>query len=99
MRSRITGALILKLAYGYTVSPTETSDPLVDIAETAMQGFAQASEPGAFLVDYIPWLKYVPVWMPGTSFKAVAKSMRGDLERLYDVPFGFVTGEMVLRWS
>ncbi|KAH8101934.1 cytochrome P450 [Cristinia sonorae] len=91
---QITGALILKLAYGYTVSATESSDPLVDIAETAMQGFSRASEPGAFLVDYISWVKYVPAWIPGAGFKKAAKSMREDLERLYDVPFGFVNEEM-----
>ncbi|TCD66189.1 hypothetical protein EIP91_001683 [Steccherinum ochraceum] len=91
---QITGAFILQTAYGYTVSPTEPSDPLVDIAETAMQGFARASEPGSFLVDYIPWLKYVPGWFPGAGFQKTALSMRRDLETLYDVPFAFVTEQV-----
>lgn len=92
---RSTGSLILRLAYGYEVSEDQSEDPLVRIAEEAMQGFARASEPGAFLVDIFPILKYLPEWAPGAGFKAVARSMRADLERLYDVPFGFVQDQIV----
>ena len=44
--------MILKLAYGYTAK--EENDPIVRIAEEAMDGFSKASEPGAFLVDRFP---------------------------------------------
>jgi len=87
-----TGATILMISYGYKV--TSEKDPLVRIAEEAMLGFAKASEPGAFLVDRFPFLKYLPSWFPGAGFQRIAKSMRGDLERLYDVPFNFVVNEM-----
>lgn len=92
---RSTGALILRLAYGYEVVDDQREDPLVRIAEEAMQGFARASEPGAFLVDTLPVLKYLPDWAPGAEFKTVAKNMRKDLEQLYDVPFDFVKKQMV----
>lgn len=52
---RSTGATILMLAYGYKVESND--DRLVRIAEDAMVGFAKASEPGAFLVDRIPFCK------------------------------------------
>ena len=68
---------------------------MVNIAERAMQGFARASEPGAFLVDTIPVLKYLPRWFPGARFQLEATSMRKDLEQLYDVPFDFVKSAMV----
>ncbi|CAL1708515.1 unnamed protein product [Somion occarium] len=89
-----TGAVILQLAYGYKVIKDQDEDPLVKIVEKAMQGFAKASEPGAFLVDYFPILKYIPDWTPGASFKRVAKLMRHDLKKLYDVPFDFVKRSM-----
>ena len=38
------------------------NDPLVKIAETAMQGFSEASEPGAFMVDRFPIRKYGPTF-------------------------------------
>jgi hypothetical protein len=46
---RSTGALILRLTYGYTA--TTNNDPLVNVVEEAMHGFSVASEPGAFWVD------------------------------------------------
>lgn len=92
---RSTGALILKLTYGYDVMEDQHEDPLVQIVQKAMQGFALASEPGAFFVDYISILKFIPKWMPGARFKRIAESMRRDLKILYNVPFDFVIKEMV----
>ncbi|KAI0674628.1 cytochrome P450 [Trametes maxima] len=90
-----TGALILRLAYGYEVAQDQGSDPLVEVVEVAMQGFAKASEPGAFPVDNFPMLRYVPEWlMPQGGFKAVARRMRRELDEMYDLPFGFVKEQM-----
>ncbi|PIL27798.1 cytochrome P450 [Ganoderma sinense ZZ0214-1] len=94
-----TGALILRLAYGYEVASSAsadagTGDALVRTVEVAMHGFAKASEPGAFLVDNFPALRYVPEWilrLCGSNFKAVARQMRKELDEMYDLPFAFVT--------
>ena len=83
------------MIFGYNVAEDQSEDPLVKIVEKAMRGFARASEPGAFLVDSIPILKYVPSWLPGTGFKREAAGMRRDLWELYDVPYEFVKHEMV----
>ncbi|KAB8223737.1 cytochrome P450 [Aspergillus novoparasiticus] len=48
-----TGAVILKITYGYTVEPHER-DPLVDLADDAVRKFSLAMVPGAWLVDSIP---------------------------------------------
>ncbi|KAI0758843.1 hypothetical protein C8Q74DRAFT_1372754 [Fomes fomentarius] len=56
------------LAYGYEVADDldQELDPLVKAVEVAMQGFAKASEPGAFWVDYFLILCYMPEWvLPG----------------------------------
>lgn len=92
---RSTGALILYLSYGYEMPEDDTKDPLVNIAEAAMHGFSRASEPGAYLVDTIPWLKYIPDWMPCIRWKQDLKAMRLAREALYDVPFKYVQKEMV----
>ena len=61
-----------------------------------MQGFAEASESGAFLVDDFPLLRCVPEWLlPGGGFKAVARRMRRELDEMYDLPYAFVKKEMV----
>ncbi|KAJ6532740.1 cytochrome P450 [Mycena vulgaris] len=88
-----TSALILVLAYGY---PANVGDPLglVKIAQDAMAGFAVASEPGRWWVDSFPALKYIPSWLPGASFQREAQRMRADLNKLFDIPYGFVKKEI-----
>ncbi|TFK79161.1 cytochrome P450 [Polyporus arcularius HHB13444] len=58
-------------------------DPLVRVVDIAMQGFAKASEPGAFLVDNFPALRYA----------GGLRRLRGG-SWMYDLPYVFVKGEM-----
>lgn len=67
----------------------------MNIAEESMLGFSRASEPGAYFVDTIPWLKHIPDWIPGLRWKKELREMRKSREDLYDVPFGYVMEEMV----
>jgi hypothetical protein len=53
---REAGAVILKIAYGYTAEPFE-KDPLIGMAGDAMDKFARAAVPGAFMVDIMPFCK------------------------------------------
>lgn len=79
------GAMTITTAYGLD---TKTSnDPYVEIAEKAMVGFTSAVAPGAFLVDAIPALKYVPKWFPGAGFKRKAYEWRRLTTAMVEVPF------------
>lgn len=53
------GAIILKIAYGYTTDP-HNLDPLVHMAGLALEHFAIAGTPGAWLVDMIPSCETTP---------------------------------------
>lgn len=46
------GAVILRVTYGYT--PREEADPLVDMAGTTMEDFADVMIPGKYMVDVLP---------------------------------------------
>jgi hypothetical protein len=46
--------VILKITYGYTTE-AHTRDPLVDLANEAMQNFADATVPGKWTVDVLPF--------------------------------------------
>jgi hypothetical protein len=50
---RASGSVILKVAYGYTAEPLGR-DILIDMAGDAMDKFARAAVPGAFMVDILP---------------------------------------------
>lgn len=53
--------MILKIAYGYHIEPHKR-DPLVHIANLALEHFAIAGTPGTWLVDMVPIREYSPKW-------------------------------------
>jgi hypothetical protein len=50
---------MLRMTYGKS-TPTSTDDPEVARIHQVMQNFQRAMRPGAYLVDRIPMLKYIP---------------------------------------
>ncbi|KAH8696212.1 cytochrome P450 [Talaromyces proteolyticus] len=83
------GSLALRILYGYIAEPF-TDDPLIDLVEKAMDIFAHATVPGAFVVDLIPFLKFVPEWVPGMGFKKLAKKWRPLMTDMNIKPYAFV---------
>ena len=58
------------MTYGIKIRPY--NDPYIKMVEEAMVAIAELLIPGAFLVDIIPILKYVPEWFPGAKFQRKA---------------------------
>ncbi|KAJ4362544.1 hypothetical protein N0V83_010638 [Neocucurbitaria cava] len=83
------GAVILRITYGYTPE-AHGSDPLVNLVGKAMQNFADATVPGKYAVDVFPFLRFLPDWCPGTSFKGKAREMNAQLTRTAELPYNFV---------
>ncbi|KAH9029938.1 cytochrome P450 [Lactarius pseudohatsudake] len=87
-------AIFLKMSYGYNVE-REKSDPLLNVIDTAADEFYIATSPGAWLVDTLPILRFVPSWMPGAGFRKVAERYRRtNLEQTYR-PLEFVKRRML----
>ncbi len=84
---------ILKVAYGITIQ--EENDPLVDNIEIALMGAAEAGNPGAFLVDIFPVMKYIPSWFPGAGWKKKAAYWRHINEIVANDPWNLVKEQMV----
>ncbi|OAK99149.1 cytochrome P450 [Phaeosphaeriaceae sp. SRC1lsM3a] len=87
------GAVILKIIYGYTAE-AKGPDVLVDMAGKTMADFSDASVPGKWPVDIMPFLRFLPDWMPGTSFKETARTMAAQLQRTTEQPYAFVKQQM-----
>ncbi|KAK6379432.1 hypothetical protein LTS17_006350 [Exophiala oligosperma] len=83
------GAIILKIAYGYTIEP-HRADPLVTLADEALEQFSQATVPERWLVDVVPALKHIPQWFPGAGFKRTAREWDHTLQRVVEGPYDFV---------
>ena len=83
----------MKILYGISVQ--ESDDPYISIAEEAISGGVEASVPGAFLVDFLPILKYVPSWFPGAGFQKKAARWREAINTMADKPFHHVQEQFV----
>ncbi|KAG5651973.1 hypothetical protein H0H81_006747 [Sphagnurus paluster] len=82
---RVVAAIVFQVSHGYTVVDDE--DSLVALAEKATLEFSLASAPGAFFVDFLPALRYLPDWFPGAGFKKTAKAWRQTAEVLVNEPY------------
>ncbi|KAJ7730976.1 putative monooxygenase [Mycena maculata] len=72
------GAIIIRIAYGHYISSDE--DSFLKLGIATMQNFDRAVAPGAWLVDIIPSLKYLPKWLPGTGFFTLAEQWRNQAQ-------------------
>ncbi|KAF9000230.1 cytochrome P450 [Cyathus striatus] len=81
-------AIILKVAYGYDLHKDSHEVDFVKIIEDGFKLTAPLSIPGKYIyVQVFPFLKYVPSWFPGASFKRLALRIRRENSRIGAVPF------------
>ncbi|KAJ6538524.1 cytochrome P450 [Mycena vulgaris] len=74
---RHAAAVIMKIAYGYTVS--SNNDHFVALAEEHMRLGSVVGAPGKWLVDSLPFLRFLPEWFPGATFKRQAREWSEEL--------------------
>ncbi|TFK36245.1 cytochrome P450 [Crucibulum laeve] len=79
------GGITLSLAYGINIRPS--NDPFIELAEHAITGLAESATPGLFLVDALPFLKYIPEGIPGAGFQKKARQWRELQQRFRTEPF------------
>ncbi|KAJ7133337.1 cytochrome P450 [Mycena epipterygia] len=91
---RTTGAITLRIAYGYHTLDGPEKDPQMSMFETAANNFSASTKPAAFLVDIIPALRYWPEWLPGGGFHTTAKIWGKQLHDTIDGAFSLVKNQM-----
>lgn len=94
---RLTGGIILKLAYGYEVVDGE--DPFINLIEHANGNFNAATVPGAFPVDFFPALKSLPSWFPTSGFLQTAAEWAKDTAAMVEVPWQWTRKQMVRQFT
>ncbi|KAI0316363.1 cytochrome P450 [Amylostereum chailletii] len=88
---RAAGAIIMKMSYGYDTR--DIADPIVDLVDLATTQFSELMQ-STFLVDFLPFLKYVPAWFPGAGFQRKALEHGKVLQDMAEVPLKFVQKEI-----
>ncbi|GJJ06167.1 hypothetical protein Clacol_000356 [Clathrus columnatus] len=93
---RTIASVVLKATYGYSIPNGEegNDDLMVKLSERGLHEFSIAQAPGAFLVDFIPLLKYVPPWFPGAGFRRKAMEWKLHQQEMMDTPFEFTKSQM-----
>ncbi|THH13596.1 hypothetical protein EW146_g6645 [Bondarzewia mesenterica] len=92
-QSRHAVAIIMKVAFGYSV--TQQDDFFLQAAEESSKITGWASAPGRWLVDHgFPFLRFVPSWIPGADFKRQTAMWRHRLEALTELPHEWVKKQM-----
>ena len=72
---------------------TSFSDPIVRLAEKGVEAFADAQ--GFYLVNELPWLQYLPSWLPGMNFLKVAKDGYKKSMAMYKNPYEMFKNNLV----
>ncbi|RDA95630.1 hypothetical protein CP533_1141 [Ophiocordyceps camponoti-saundersi (nom. inval.)] len=84
----VTGAIILKVIYGYTVDQDQ-DDCLVQLIHVMMTNFLNVFVAMKWLVDIVPWIQYLPSRLPGMGFKKFARRCRQVNRAVADIPYSF----------
>ena len=95
LSTSLVGSTTLSMTYSINVRPY--NDPYIQIAEVGVENAAAILIAGAFLVDIIPILKYLPGWFPGAKFHSKAATMRELAAMIRDVPFAATEELMVIH--
>ena len=85
---RYASSVILRVTYGKS-SPTFNDDPEVVRIHKVLDNLQSALTPGTYLVDRIPWLKYVP------GYARKLKQFRGYERELFRDQLNCVRNDMV----
>lgn len=78
---------IFRIVFGMPISGMD--DPAVQTAEQAMTLTNDHKIAGNFWVEFAPFLRYIPVWMPGAKFQQHAARTRPFAERTRNQGFEF----------
>jgi len=85
-------AIILEVTYGMKFKSMQ--DDYNQAAAKVSEGLTIAKVPGAFWVEFMPFLKHLPHWVPGTSFHKVADYYRPYAMKMRDQPFDMVKKDL-----
>ncbi|TCD70018.1 hypothetical protein EIP91_005269 [Steccherinum ochraceum] len=78
-------ATIVRIVYGMKIK--DLHDDYIRLAHKGVEGLVLAVVPGAYWVEYLPMLRHIPSWVPGTSGRKLAEAYRPIVEDMRNQPF------------
>ncbi|KAH9888083.1 cytochrome P450 [Cubamyces lactineus] len=78
--------ILLNVMYGLRFDRADIPS-YIEVLSRLESAIAEAFQPGAFLVEFVPWLRYVPGWLPGTAWQQRVFRWKGKLDTLVEEPY------------
>ncbi|KAH8103571.1 cytochrome P450 [Cristinia sonorae] len=78
-------SVIFFVTYGRKIDSMD--DEYIGLAQGAVVGFSQASIPGAYWIEFLPFLRHIPSWIPGAASKKLIKKHRPLTVSMVDKPY------------
>ncbi|KAI0763593.1 cytochrome P450 [Trametes elegans] len=78
-------ATMMKLTYGIDLDGPD--DKYVAIVDDAFLGLREVTVTAQFLLEFFPWVQYLPKWVPGTSFLRELDRGKGPSDYTLRTPF------------
>ncbi|KAI0808121.1 cytochrome P450 [Fomes fomentarius] len=85
-------ATVLQVSYG--IELREYNDKYYKMVDRLAEVGEEIAIPGRFLVEALPWLRYLPMWFPGAEFKSYAAAAKRDILCIVDQLFGVAQAAM-----
>ncbi|EKM51685.1 uncharacterized protein PHACADRAFT_261973 [Phanerochaete carnosa HHB-10118-sp] len=76
---------IIGIVYGVDIN--SEGDPTLAIVEEALDILRNFGNPGVYLVDSFPLLRFIPSWFPGAKFKRDAEAWKPVVDKMYMQPY------------
>lgn len=81
------GRSIVQTVYG--IEDGEALEHFTTLNQTVFEAVIEVALPGRYWVDFLPWLKNIPSWMPGATFQKQAAYYRKFVSAAIEEPFQF----------
>ncbi|RPD61592.1 cytochrome P450 [Lentinus tigrinus ALCF2SS1-6] len=93
VRNTVAGS-ILKVAYD--IDTADEGDEYIAAVDAALEGPVTGLVPGTFLVDFLPFLRHVPTWLPGATSQRLWAKWQAAAETLKSLPYEQVKAALAL---
>ncbi|KAF8882858.1 cytochrome P450 [Infundibulicybe gibba] len=89
---RFAVSIVMRIAYGHQVSSDD--DEYNIISRNVATALNATGPPGGMVVDFFPFLQYMPSWFPGTHFANQARRFQGYVRDLHERPIEQIRQKM-----
>jgi hypothetical protein len=85
MFARTLASLIVDIVYGFRIE--SMNDDYIKAAVESIDVFSESHLSGRFWIDVMPWLRYIPSWIPGTDAVRYGTYWRPRIAKTINTPF------------